>query len=144
MLNAVRAGWILLAWVCAGLAVVAATSSMMQITSCELGYPDDGIMPGEECERSIARTYGPSIVAALAVPALLCLLPAVVFRRWVGVLVAAVLVGGSFGTFFAPAPQAVFGFFVPAAVLAVLLAGWHAWLPDRRVPLSSSLGVRGG
>lgn len=144
MLNAVRAGWILLAWVCAGLAVVAATSSMMQITSCELGYPDDGIMPGEECERSIARTYGPSIVAALAVPALLCLLPAMFFRRWVGVLVAAVLFVGSFGAWFQPAPTFAFLYFVPAALLAVLLAGWHAWLPDRRVALSSTREVRGG
>ncbi len=81
MLNAVRAGWILLAWVCAGLAVQAATDPMMAITACELGYPDDGIMPGAECERSIAGTYGPSIVVALGVPALLCLLPAAVFRR---------------------------------------------------------------
>lgn len=137
MLNAVRAGWILLAWVCAGLAVVAATSSMMQITACELGYPDDGIMPGEECERSIARTYGPSIVAALTVPALLCLLPAVVFRRWVGGLVALVLVVGSFGAVFQPAPLFTFGYFIPAALLAALLAGWHGWLPDpveRRSP----------
>ncbi|NKR45865.1 hypothetical protein [Prescottella equi] len=131
MLKAVRAGWILLAWVCAGLALVAATSSMMQITSCELGYPDDGIMPGEECERSIARTYGPPIVAALAVPALLCLLPAVHFRRGVGVLVAAALAVGSFGAVSQPAPLFTFGYFIPAALLALLLAGWHSWLPDR-------------
>lgn len=136
MLNAIRAGWILLAWICAGLAVVAATSSMMQITTCELGYPDDGIMPGEECERSVARTYGPSFVVALGAPALLCLFPAVLFRRWVGVLVAAMLFVGSFGAYFQSAPIFAFLYFVPAAVLALLLAGWHAWLPDTRVSLS--------
>ncbi|NKR25362.1 hypothetical protein GS479_08235 [Rhodococcus hoagii] len=139
MLNAVRAGWILLAWVCVGLAVVAATSSMMQITACELGYPDDGIMPGAECERSIAGTYGPSIVVALGVPALLCLFPAVVFRRWVGVLVAVVLAVGSFGAFFLSAPIFAFLYFVPAAVLALLLAVWHAWLPDRRTRVGSDV-----
>ncbi|NKR50102.1 MULTISPECIES: hypothetical protein [Prescottella] len=139
MLNAVRAGWILLAWVCAGLAVQAATDPMMAITACELGYPDDGIMPGAECERSIAGTYGPSIVVALGVPALLCLLPAAVFRRWVGGLVAAVLVVGSFGAYFQSAPTFVFLYFVPAAVLALLLAGWHAWLPDRRTRVGSDV-----
>lgn len=131
MLNAIRAGWILLAWVCAGLGVLAATSSMMQITSCELGFPDAGVMPGAECEESIARYYGPPMVAALAVPALLCLLPAVVFRRWVGGVVAAVLVVGSFGTVLSSAPLFTFVYFIPAALLALILAGWRGWL---RVP----------
>ena len=139
MLNAVRAGWFLLAWVCVGLAVIAATSSMMQITACELGYPDDGIMPGAECERSIAGPDWPGLVVARGVPALLCLLPAVVFRRWVGVLVAVVLVVGSFGAFFHSAPIFAFLYFVPAAVLALLLAGWHAWLPDRRTRVGSDV-----
>ena len=133
VLNAIRAGWILLAWVCAGLGVLAATSSMMQITSCELGIPDAGVMPGAECEEMIARYYGPPMVVALGVPALLCLLPAVVFRRWVGGLVALVLVVGSFGVVFQPAPLFTFGYFIPAALLALILAGWHGWLPDRRV-----------
>ncbi|MBM4488060.1 hypothetical protein MWT96_02950 [Prescottella equi] len=144
MLNAVRVGWFLLAWVCAGLAIVAATSSMMQITSCELGYPDDGIMPGAECEASVARTYGPAIVAVLAIPALLCLLPAVFPERLLAGLVAGVLAVGSFGTFFASAPLSAFGYFVPAAVPAVALAVWHSWLPHRFDALSQTRGVRGG
>lgn len=136
MLNAIRAGWILLAWICAGLAVVAATSSMMQITACELKYPDAGITPGEECEASVARTYGPPIVAVLAIPALLCLLPAAFPERLLAGLVSGTLAVGAFGTLFASAPLSVFGYFVPAAVLAVGLALWHAWLPDTRVSLS--------
>ncbi|QBJ98090.1 hypothetical protein ERC79_20680 [Rhodococcus sp. ABRD24] len=136
MLNAVRVGWFLLAWVCAGLAILAATSSMMQITACELGYPDAGIMPGGECEQSIVRTYGPPIVAVLAIPAVLCLLPAAFPERLLAGLVAGTLVVGSFGTLFASAPLSVFGFFVPAAVLAVALALGHSWLPDRLDALS--------
>lgn len=136
MLNAIRAGWFLLAWMCAGLAVLAATGSMMQITSCELGYPDAGIMPGEECEESVARTYGPPIVAVLAIPALLCLLPAVFPERLLAGLVAGTLVVGAFGTFYASAPLSVFVYFVPAAVLAVALALWHSWLPERLDALS--------
>ncbi|WFR71561.1 hypothetical protein P9209_22200 [Prescottella defluvii] len=138
MLNVIRAGWVGLAWICAGLGVLAATSPMLQITSCELGYPDAGVMPGEQCEMSIARFYGPPIVAALIVPALLCLLPAVIARRWAAGVVAAVLTLGSFGSLFRPAPQFTFVYFVPAAVVAVLLAGWQAWLPDsaeRRAPV---------
>lgn len=131
MRNVIRAGWVVLAWICAGLGVLAATSPMLSITSCELGYPDDGVMPGEQCEMSIARFYGPPIVAALVMPALLCLLPVVIARRWAAGVVAAVLAVGSFGGFLRPAPEFAFGYFVPAAVFAVLLAGWHAWLPDR-------------
>ncbi|RVW03625.1 hypothetical protein [Rhodococcus spongiicola] len=130
MLNAIRAGWIVVAWICAGLGVLAATSPMLSITSCELGYPSNGVMPGAECEESVAGRYGPPIVAASAVPSLLCLLPAVFSRRWLAGLVAAVLVLGSVGSFVAGAPQNVFVYFIPAALLAVGLAGWQAWLPD--------------
>lgn len=128
--NVIRAGWVVLAWICAGMGMIAATDPMLSITSCELGYPDAGVMRGEQCEMSIARYYGPPMVAALAVPALLCLLPVVVARRWAAGLVAVAISLCSFGAFFRPAPQFVFVYFVPAAVLALILAGWHAWLPD--------------
>lgn len=138
MLNAIRVGWIVLAWICAGLGVFAATSPMLANASCELGYPDGGVMPGDECEESIARHYGPSVVAALAVPSLLCLLPAAIPRRWLAGVVATVLALGSFGAFLEPTPQFVYAYFVPVAVLAVVLAGSQAWLPDpaeRRSPI---------
>jgi len=133
MLNVVRAGWIVLASACAGLGLLAATSPMLSITSCELGYPDAGVMPGEDCEAAIARYYGPPIVTALAAPALLCLLPALFPRRRLAGVIAALLAVGSAGALLRPAPLFTFGYFIPAAVLAVVLAGWQAWLPDRPV-----------
>ncbi|ROZ48945.1 hypothetical protein EEB13_02965 [Rhodococcus sp. WS3] len=116
--------WVVLALAAAALGYFAASDPMYQITSCEIGiFPSDGITNWTQCNESIVSYLGVAILAWLAVPALMCVIPAVVPCRWVAVTVAAILVFGAFGAFFASRPHLVaYGYFIPIALAACFVA----------------------
>ncbi|MGX1807327.1 hypothetical protein ACWIGI_16550 [Nocardia sp. NPDC055321] len=132
----VRIAWVVVAVVAAALGVLAASSSMMQITSCELGLlPSEGIATGAECEQRIAEFYGGKAVFILALPVLLCVLSAIAPHRWISALSAVTILGCVAAAFVAPVPAnepppviVAYVFYLPAAVLAILLTGYQAML----------------
>lgn len=136
----IRIGWFTLAALSGLLAIFAASTSMAEITDCELGlFPTSGIANWEQCRTSIAASYGNSIFVILALPMLVCLIPAVKPDRRTAWFAAIVLIIGSFGSWFVPTthstypPQfVVYVYFVPVALAAVLLAAFHKMGSNRR------------
>lgn len=137
-LIAIRIGWVALGLSSTALGVSISSDPMLQITSCELGYyPSGGIENADECNESILSHYGPEIISLLSIPAILCFAPAVIFRRAISCVAAAVLLTISFGALLIPAsaehappPVVVFGYYIPVSILALVLTGIHAWLND--------------
>ncbi|MFE4501309.1 hypothetical protein ACFRFQ_15745 [Rhodococcus sp. NPDC056743] len=119
-----RSAWGVIALAAAAVGYFAASNPMYQITSCEIGiFPSGGVTNWAQCSESIVGYLGWSILVWLAVPALVCIIPAVVPRRWVAVTVAVLLVFGAFGAFFASRPHLVaYGFFIPIALAACFVA----------------------
>ncbi|OYD70267.1 hypothetical protein [Rhodococcus sp. OK302] len=122
-MTAIRLAWFVLAIVATALGVFVASWQIFEITTCEIGLS----WPQTECNQSIWGYFGWSVVPVLAVPVLLCLIPAVIPRPWIGWFVAGLLlvmsVAGFFSAFTSPSPSlaSVSGSF-PPALLAVLLA----------------------
>lgn len=128
----VRLEWILLAVLTAAFGAIVASEPMLEITSCEVGlFPTQGVNNSAECLTPIAGHYGYSIILILALPVLLCLLPAVITRRWFAWLVAMTLLVGSVRSLFTSTPVFVLlGYYLPVALVAVLLAASHRRLND--------------
>ena len=129
LMSVMRVGWILLAVVTVFLGIDAATSSMLQITDCELGLYSREVPNRGACDASIWSYFGGTIVPVLAVPVAVCLIP--VFKprpavSWLAVAALFVLsVVGFFAAFLSSKPSWVdlYGFFWPVIPLAVLVAG---------------------
>lgn len=69
---------------------------MFEVTSCEVGlFPTQGVSNWGECESSLADHYGYAVIAVLALPPIVCMVPALVPRRGVAWVVAVVLLLGS-------------------------------------------------
>ncbi len=98
----IRIAWLLLAAFACAMSVIVASEPMLQFTSCEI---ESG---GPECEESILTHYGRAFLIVLAIPVLLCLVPAVVPVRGVAWAIAVSLVLG-FLAVFTP-------FYLPVAV----------------------------
>lgn len=123
----IRIGWVVLALAAACCAVLAAFEPLYQITECE-------IMPrnGQECGQSIYSYFGPVLVAVLAVPVLLCVVPVIWPRKatgWIaalGLVVVSIAGLGSLDTMIAPLV-----YFFPFALVTVLFAALygplHQW-----------------
>lgn len=107
----IRIAWLLLAAFACAMSVFVASEPMLQFTSCEI---ESG---GPACEESILTHYGQGFLIVLAVPALLCLVPAVVPVRGVAWAIAVTLLLG-FLAVFTP-------FYLPVAVLGLTLAALH-------------------
>lgn len=124
-----RAGWLVLAVVTVVLALDAATSAMGQITTCETGLYSREVPSLEACTAAIGTYFGGALVPVLAVPVLVCLLPVFAPRpgvAWSAVAMLFVLsTVGIFGAVLSSKPAWVdlYGFFWPAALLAVLVTG---------------------
>lgn len=111
-----RVGWAVLTVAAAGYAVFVASEPMYQINNCEI----EGVS-WADCSRSIYSTFGPVMILVLAIPVLLCLAPVLWTRRPVAVAAAAGLIVlsavGQMNT-----PTAALFYFLPVAVIAVILA----------------------
>lgn len=124
-----RTVWILLALVAVLLGIEAATSPMLQITGCETGLYSREVPNIQSCNNSILSYFGTVVVPALAVPVAVCLMPVFTPRPQIAWLATAALFGLSFVGFSAlllsPKPSALdlYGFFWPAALLAVPVTG---------------------
>ncbi|WP_238565256.1 MULTISPECIES: hypothetical protein [Rhodococcus erythropolis group] len=122
-MTVIRLLWIVVAIIATALGVFVASWSILEITDCEIGLS----LPSAQCNQSIWDYFGWSVIPVLAVPVLLCLIPAVMPRPWAGWVVAGLLlvmsVVGFFSAFTSSSPEllSVVGSF-PAALLAVLLA----------------------
>jgi hypothetical protein len=119
----IRVAWIALAFAHIGLGISVARWTLMQITDCELGLT----MSARACRQTLWDYFGFSLVPALAVPVVLCVVAAVVCRprvSWwvVGVMALLVVVGiGSTLGASAPSLMPLLGS-LPGTFLAVLLA----------------------
>ncbi|MEN0139830.1 MAG: hypothetical protein AAGC80_32070 [Rhodococcus sp. (in: high G+C Gram-positive bacteria)] len=153
LMTRVRLSWVVLAALTAAVGFVAASDPMLQITSCELGLlPTQGVSTSAQCDESIIDHYGNSIAVVLAFPVLLCLLPAAAPRRAIAWTVAAALTVVSIGAFIlmsafasssASPPQiVVYGYYLPSALLAVVLAGIHGRSTRAHSPARSDAGGR--
>lgn len=137
-MSVMRVGWILLTIVTVLLGVAAATSSMLQITDCELGVSSREVPNLEACNASIWSYFGSSVVPVLAVPVVVCLIPVFAPRQGVSWLAVAVLIALSVVGFCAaflsskPALVDLYGFFWPLVPLAILVAGIAAVVKPRR------------
>ncbi|PND52924.1 hypothetical protein [Rhodococcus sp. ENV425] len=124
-----RVGWILLAVVTVFLGIAAATSSMLEITDCEIGVYSREVPGLAACNASIWSYFGGTVVPALAVPVAVCLIPVLKPRQSVSWLAVAALfalsVVGFFAAFTSSTPTWVglYGFFWPLLPLALLIAG---------------------
>ncbi|MET3960006.1 hypothetical protein ABIE52_006941 [Rhodococcus sp. OAS809] len=123
-MTVIRLLWIVAAIIATALGVFVASWSILEITDCEIGLS----LPQAVCDQSIWDYFGWSVIPVLAVPVLLCLVPAVVPQPWAGWVVAGLLlvisVVGFFSAFTSSSPallSLVVGSF-PVALLAVLLA----------------------
>ncbi|MCK0089538.1 hypothetical protein HCA61_09625 [Rhodococcus sp. HNM0563] len=132
-----RWAWVLLAMITAAWGAFAASNPILQITDCEIGL--SAISPSE-CNESIWSYFGNSMVIVLVLPAMACLLPVAVPRisaAWTvaGLLVVASVLGFSEAMSSIPSLLGVYGFYLPIAFLAVLLAirGQAITLRQRRV-----------
>jgi hypothetical protein len=134
MMTVLRWAWVLLAVIAAALGVFVSSNPILQITDCELGL---SAISSSECYESISSYFGNSMVIALAVPAIACLFPAVVPRSsaaWMvaGSLMVASVLGFSEAMSSTPSLLAVYGFYIPIAFLAVLLAIRHQGITRRQ------------
>lgn len=122
-MTVIRWAWFVLATIAVALGVFVASWPILQITDCEIGLS----LPAGVCDQSIWAYFGWSVVPALGVPVVLCLIPAVALRPWVGWVVAGLLLlmalVGFFSAFTSSSPSllSVAGSF-PTALVAVLLA----------------------
>ena len=91
----------------------------MQISDCEIG---GSVLGSAECDASIYSHYGAGILVYLAVPVLMCLIPAAVPRLSLAWTVAGVLLVGWFLALMSSPPFMVYGFYLPIALLAVVVA----------------------
>ncbi|MFD6063003.1 hypothetical protein [Rhodococcus wratislaviensis] len=147
-MTVMRFAWVLLAVVTTALGVFAASNPMLQITECELGLSSQGIS-ASECNESIWDHFGGVLVLVLAVPAVVCLIPAAVPRPTVAWAVAGSMLLASVSGFSpslaassSPSPLAVYGFYLPLALLAILLAIAHQSTSNRRAELTARRTVR--
>lgn len=133
-----RVGWVLLVFVAVFVGVGAATSPMLQITSCEIGMYSREVPNLEVCNASIWSYFGMAAGPVLAVPVLVCLISVFLPGRRVAWLATAALFGLSIVGFFAmvfsskPGLDDLLGFFWPVAFLAVLVTGLAQWVGRRR------------
>lgn len=134
MITVLRWAWVLLAVITAALGAFAASNPILQITDCELGL---SATSPSECYESIWRYFGSSMVIVLAVPTIACLFPAVVPRSsaaWMvaGSLMVASVLGFSEAMSSTPSLLGVYGFYLPIALLAALLAIQHLGIARRQ------------
>jgi hypothetical protein len=131
----IRAAWSLLALAVGGFAMIAmyvASWPQSEFTSCEIDPAYDPVA----CSESLIDRGGAGYVAAMLLPAVLCVVPVVVPRRsvaWatvgtliVAAIVAFAMVGG------------VAMMLVATAVPATVLAGFHRHLAERGTTTSVS------
>lgn len=123
-----RVVWLVLAGATAvwGGAFVAA-EPLYQISSCEVVNMDAA------CGESVLTHYGIELVVLLAVPVLLCVVPAIPAFRRCSWLVALVVLLVSFLAL--PATDSVFGvliYFLPVGVVALVVAGFQRWYERRQ------------
>lgn len=121
-----RVVWLLLAGATAVWGVFVASEPLNQISSCEVVQLD------ATCGDSIIARYGVGLVLLLAVPVVLCVLPALRVTHGLSWLVAGVLVIGSLLAL--PATDTVFAalvYYLPVGAIAVVVAGFQIWF-DRR------------
>lgn len=129
LMTVMRVGWILLAVVTASLGIAAATSSMSEITDCEIGVYSREVPGPAACNASIWSYFSSMVVPVLAVPVVVCLIPVLKPRRSVSWLAVAALfalsIVGFFAAFMSSTPTRVglYGFFWPLLPLALLVAG---------------------
>ncbi|MFI9402030.1 hypothetical protein [Nocardia sp. NPDC052316] len=126
-----RVVWLLLAGVTAAWGVFVASEPLHQISSCEVVQMDT------VCGESIFARYGVGLALLLAVPVVLCVLPAVRATHSLSWVVAGVLVIGALVAL--PATDTVFAaftYYLPVGVVAVLGAGFQAWYDRRGGPVS--------
>ncbi|WP_433663340.1 hypothetical protein ACQPW1_15130 [Nocardia sp. CA-128927] len=121
-----RVAWLLLAGATAGWGAFVASEPLHQISSCEVVQMDTA------CGDSIFARYGVGLVLLLAVPVVLCALPALRATHGLPWLVAGVLVIGALLAL--PATDTVFAalvYYLPVGVVATLVAGFQAWYDAR-------------
>lgn len=103
-MTVIRLLWIVAAIIATALGVFVASWSILEITDCEIGLS----LPQAVCDQSIWDYFGWSVIPVLAVPVLLCLVPAVVPQPWAGWVVAGLLlvisVVGFFSAFTSSSP----------------------------------------
>ncbi|MEV6558097.1 hypothetical protein AB0M22_20445 [Nocardia sp. NPDC051756] len=117
-----RATWLLLAGATVAWGIFVGSEPLHQISSCEVVQMDAA------CGESIAARYGVWLVLLLAVPVVLCVLPALRVTRGLSWAVAGVLVIGSLLAL--PAADSMFAalaYYLPVGVIALVLAGFQAW-----------------
>jgi len=133
-----RVGWIVLAAVTVFLGIDAATSSMLQLTDCEIGVYSQQVPNLEACHASIWSYFGGTVVPVVAVPVAVCLIPVLIPRQnvsWLAVAALFVLsVVGFFAGFMSSEPTWVglYGFFWPLVLLAILVAAVASLVTPRR------------
>ncbi|AYJ47688.1 hypothetical protein [Rhodococcus sp. P1Y] len=72
-----RIAWLTLAAAAAGLGIWAAGWPIYQISSCEIGAYSAAVPTVEACNEPIRDHFGADLYLVLAVPVVLCLLPAI-------------------------------------------------------------------
>lgn len=122
-----RVAWLLLAGATTMWGVFVASEPLQQISSCEVVQMDVA------CSDSIVARYGVRLVLLLAIPAVLCVLPALRATHGLSWVIAGVLVISSLLAL--PATETVFAalvYFLPVGAVAVVLAGFQFWYDRRR------------
>lgn len=135
-MTCLRSAWAALAVLAVALGASVAAWPMYQISSCEIGLYTQEIPSAQACSASVWDFFGASLIAVLAVPVVICALPAIFLRPTVGWAATGALmfttVVGLFAVIGATTPSllSLLGSF-PVTFLAVLLASVHQFVAAR-------------
>ncbi|MFI6217096.1 hypothetical protein ACIBCD_34285 [Nocardia brasiliensis] len=130
-MSSARAVWLVLAGATAAWGVFVASEPLYQISSCEVVQMDAA------CGNPMFTHYGARLMLLLAVPVVLCAVPALQAARGLSWLIAGVLVLGSLIAL--PATDSVFaawGYYLPVGAVAVLVARFSSWYERRGVAVA--------
>ncbi|MGW0246511.1 hypothetical protein ACWDYH_07700 [Nocardia goodfellowii] len=137
-MNAPRVAWLLLASATSLWSVLIAAEPVYQISSCEAVQMDSA------CGQTIFTRYGAALALLLAIPVVLCALPAVTALRGSSWLVAVVLIVGPSSA--VPTTDSMFGaaaYFLPVGIAALAVAAFQRW-HERRLRPSAPARVHSG
>ncbi|WP_156161778.1 hypothetical protein [Nocardia vulneris] len=130
-MSSARAAWLVLAGATAAWGVFVASEPLYQISSCEVVQMDAA------CGDPMFAHYGMRLVLLLAVPVMLCAVPALQVARGLSWSIAGVLVLGSLIAL--PATDSVlaaWGYYLPVGAVAVVVTRFSSWYERRGVAVA--------
>ncbi|WP_148310845.1 hypothetical protein [Nocardia brasiliensis] len=126
-MRSARAAWLVLAGATAAWGVFVASEPLYQISSCEV----IGLDPA--CGDPMVAHYGARLVLLLAVPVVLCAVPALRAGRGLSWLIAGILLIGPLIAL--PTTDSVFaawGYYLPVGAVGVVVAWFSNWYERRK------------